>query len=130
VNGKPQFEGEKVTHLDIGLREPSGLQDEQIQHQFADEENANLQEKETKFSALQVYPTPAREFINLKINRELKETAKIELISSEGEILRTIFRENASDYVHTMNTEQLRPGFYYVRVTDGNDIYFKKFVIQ
>ncbi len=131
-------ENENITNLDIGLKESDGLQNEEVKYQFAREDETNLQEENDEVesgafaqrTALEVYPIPAREFISLKINKPLNETAKIELITAEGVVLKTIFREDASEYVHVMNTEGYKPGFYYVRVTDGINMYFKKFIIQ
>ena len=79
---------------------------------------------------LELYPIPARDRVNLKINIDIENQAKIELISSEGQILETFYKDNFKGIAHEIDVRSLLPGFYYVRVTDGNEIYFKKFVVQ
>ena len=79
---------------------------------------------------MQVYPIPARDVVNLRINVDLKGEAKIEIISGEGEIMRTMKRESKRYMNHQMDISEMRAGFYFIRVTDGNEVYFKKFIIQ
>ncbi len=79
---------------------------------------------------LEVYPIPAREKINLKINVANIQTARIEIVSGEGQVINTIFRDNIVGVAHDIEVNDLLPGFYFIKVTEGKEVYFKKFVIQ
>lgn len=146
---------QKILTMDVGLVKEDGVLGDTEEHDDSEllsegdaDVNFDNEEEEVGFAKefiegfeketidvdvkkiLELYPNPARERVQLKINVDLANQAKIDLIGSEGQLLKTMYRDNVRGVAHEININTLLPGLYFIRVTDGNEVYFKKLIVQ
>lgn len=72
-----------------------------------------------------VYPNPAKEYIQFKINDNTN--ASVQIVSLSGIILNKAFLTNTSD---KMDISNLPSGFYVVRIIQGNNVHLEKILVQ
>ena len=78
-----------------------------------------------KDSGLRVYPNPASEYI--KISFGDKKSAKIELII-ENMLGQIVVEYEITNDALMIDTSGLAPGMYIIRLIDGNEITYAKFI--
>lgn len=69
---------------------------------------------------LKIYPNPANEFIEIESYNPIE---KVELISVNGRLLKS-FKTN----FERLNISNVKPGFYFLRITVDHQLYMKSFV--
>jgi dienelactone hydrolase len=79
-------------------------------------------------SVLDVYPNPANENINVNTGRLAGTDYRVDLYNMIGERVST--QPADSDGVTTINTETLAPGVYIMNVSNGEQIWTQKVVIE
>lgn len=70
-----------------------------------------------------IYPNPARDILNISFNTESKEVS-YSVIDILGKTIISISGKNKS----TINVGHLKQGIYFLKFTDGNNQYTKRFV--
>ena len=69
---------------------------------------------------LKIYPNPANDFIEIESYNPIE---KVELISVNGRLLKS-FKTN----FERLNISNVKPGFYFLRITVDHQLYMKSFV--
>jgi hypothetical protein len=78
---------------------------------------------EVRENALSVYPVPAGDFINFKLNNTINQVA---VININGQVLlQSIVNENEG----TLSTSELKNGIYFLRIVSSKGVMMKKFQI-
>ena len=94
-------------------------------YRIADESLVELKrEKDLRFK---VYPSPAREFVNVRVDVSKSDPGTVVLFNTRGEIL----EENESYDVTQATNIQLEPypsGTYYIQVTFKGENFIKKII--
>lgn len=80
---------------------------------------------ETANSSFEVYPNPANDVINIKLNN--KSNALINILDLSGKLVKTT---NVNGTSTSINTSDLTSGVYFVDVINGNNIETQKIVIR
>lgn len=80
---------------------------------------------------LKLYPNPAGALTSIEYNLETPGFVKIELINSGGQTLYLIDSGYKGSGTHRLlfNTEDLKPGTYFIRALFGKKVYQKKLII-
>lgn len=80
----------------------------------------------TKFK-FDISPTPATNFLNIKLCLPASQNISLKIFNSAGKMVKTIFEENkqAGDYNTTIGMEGLSSGIYFVKLL-GKDINLSK----
>jgi hypothetical protein len=78
-------------------------------------------------AGLEVFPNPAKDLITIS-GQHLKENARLEMLNATGEIIYAM-KINAHDGTF-LNTRNLPPGVYFVKVTDLASTQTRKLVIE
>ncbi len=127
-------ENEEEDELVYGTKIKDQELDEDAEDFEKDQKEIDKVQEEFPSEALQnmltLYPVPAHQDIHLKINRAFTKDVKIELLNLHGEILLSRITPHAKGTVHTFQLDHLVSGMYIIKVTDGQSILFKKFVID
>ncbi|MEZ5046001.1 MAG: T9SS type A sorting domain-containing protein [Chitinophagaceae bacterium] len=81
---------------------------------------------------LNIYPNPSRGSAQISYDLESNEKVAIELISANGQYIKTLVDENqwAGSHSIPLNTLQLSAGVYFLRVGIGGKQFSDKFVIE
>ena len=78
-----------------------------------------------------LYPNPAKDFLNIDLDLTENESSTIELYNSEGKLIKTLFHEKtlAGKYTIQFNLNALTQGTYFIiiKTETGNQI-VKKFI--
>jgi hypothetical protein len=81
--------------------------------------------------SLMIYPNPADKIVNIQFSTIVKQSIKIRLISTLGEI---IFIENlqnySGDYSKKINLEGYSKGIYFIKIISEKGIGVKKIIIE
>lgn len=83
-----------------------------------------LQHHKLNFS---IYPNPAKESINIKIENRQEELITISILNILGE---TLFTESVKSNIFTLKPNNLNRGVYFITLTAGNYLSTKKIIIE
>jgi hypothetical protein len=93
------------------------------------EEETNISVNEVAANSdLNVYPNPANDFINIKIDAFIPN-ATIEVINMQGEIVFTKQAALNKNVAFNVNVAQLKSGNYFLRINGGSKAYLEKLII-
>lgn len=81
-------------------------------------------------STITVYPNPASSEVYVTIETKQPETFTIELLSTQGAVLKQIETPKATSGIHKFGVGQLAPGLYFIRVTAGNKSSIVKLIVR
>lgn len=75
-----------------------------------------------------VYPNPAIDFLNIELNAGNKKLNSITMYDLSG---KTVYENNTVfDNITTINTENIEPGTYLIRMLFDNEVYNRKVIIK
>ncbi|MFT5780072.1 MAG: hypothetical protein ACI837_003033 [Crocinitomicaceae bacterium] len=77
-----------------------------------------------------VYPVPARNLINIAVTSSFDTNASIQIFDVLGKFVDEINMENLSDGVLTKDVSYFVNGLYFLRISNGNALIHKKFIIS
>ncbi|MGA2297147.1 MAG: carboxypeptidase regulatory-like domain-containing protein, partial [FCB group bacterium] len=81
-----------------------------------------VNDNNTVISAIQVYPNPATNEINVQMP-VFRGAVSVDIINSLGNVISTsIFNSDSGLGIYTINTQNLVSGVYFLKLTAGNDI--------
>ena len=78
-------------------------------------------------SSWAIYPNPANEVLNMCLPQAFIGTSIIEMYNEMGALVRII---STNDKIQVINVSEFSSGIYFVRLTNGNTVYTKRFVKQ
>lgn len=84
--------------------------------------NTNMGLEESQFTNLSIYPNPARNTLNLKLDQNIDA---VDILGLDGKVY---FKNKTSGNEVQLNISTLPKGVYLVRVKSGNKIEHKKFI--
>jgi hypothetical protein len=90
-------------------------------------------EKATLKESLQLFPNPARNTANLKLNiKETKELLRVQVYSIKGQLVRELSFNNLTrgENQFTLNVEDLDHGTYILRAVQADEMVSTKFIKQ
>ena len=87
--------------------------------------NTGLDDTSVTKSALQLYPNPAVDVLNVQIAKAVNQSVTVEIISIDGKMLYKVQLSGKS--THQINLSQFRQGIYLCRVNNGTSIETTKF---
>ncbi|MEL7119010.1 MAG: glucoamylase family protein [Bacteroidota bacterium] len=76
-----------------------------------------------------VFPNPATENIQIKLNFPITSSAQLTIFDSKGQLLFAEKLENAKSYNHSINTNHLQTGVYYLKMESAIGNHTKRFII-
>ncbi|MFD1551598.1 hypothetical protein DNU06_03165 [Putridiphycobacter roseus] len=90
-----------------------------------------LEVEKTDFSsAVNIYPNPAVNFINIEFNTGAQTLNKITMIDLSGKVVFEENNNNASNNKTTISTEGIAPGTYLIQMQFNNELYHQKVIIK
>ena len=75
-----------------------------------------------------VFPNPAKDFFNVKLNNVNKDDCKIEIINSIGEIAQALSLGNNMEISNNVSIANLNPGIYFIKTTLGEKSSVRKLI--
>ena len=79
-------------------------------------------------NAFSLYPNPAQEQLNVVFKNHIAEEALLTVYNLSGKLIQQEkINPSSANTVHSINTQKLTAGMYFVKVMYGDKIYFKKF---
>jgi hypothetical protein len=79
-------------------------------------------------STVEVYPNPSHDQVTLRFSSAWHSSRSIEVYDCQGKLLLNQTTNNLS--THVMNTSDLDVGLYFLRVKEGDQTYFTRFIKQ
>lgn len=89
----------------------------------------NTQEADS-FEALDIFPNPANEFINIKYQLAEAKTVQVELLNILGQQLENNTTDKTADHLIQLNTANYEAGIYFIRLSVEEQVYTHKVVIE
>jgi len=77
-----------------------------------------------------VYPVPTSNLINIAVTSSFDFNSSIQIFDVLGKYITDINLENLSDGVLTKDVSYFENGVYFIRITNGNTFFHKKFIIS
>lgn len=87
--------------------------------------NTGLDDASVAKAALQLYPNPAVDVLNVQIAKAVNQSVTVEIISIDGKMLYKAQLSGSS--THQINVSQFMQGIYLCRVNNGTSIETTKF---
>jgi hypothetical protein len=85
----------------------------------------------TAINNLSVYPNPASDFVTVAFNTTATEKTQLNVFSTEGKWLKTLYEGTASNnFSTTANIADLPTGIYLLQIKTGNNLTCRKIVVQ
>ncbi|MES2763421.1 MAG: T9SS type A sorting domain-containing protein [Bacteroidota bacterium] len=75
-----------------------------------------------------IFPNPAKDFINVKLNNQNKNECKIEIINSIGQITETLSLGNDPEISNNISISNLSSGIYFIKTTLGDKSSVRKLI--
>lgn len=85
------------------------------------------------FSALTVFPNPARDFFNLEINTKESGKVSVYLVALDGKRIQHCFEKNI---LHGNTTEKIQlnekieAGVYFLKISSGENVSYRKLIVR
>jgi hypothetical protein len=83
--------------------------------------------EESEISTTKIYPNPTNDILNVTFEKILSEDLKINFIGMDGRILEN-FDLNGGNDAYQLSTEKLKPGVYFIEMTQENQTTRQQFV--
>lgn len=83
--------------------------------------------EESEISTTKIYPNPTNDILNVTFEKILSEDLKINFIGMDGRILEN-FDLNGGNDAYQLSTEKLKPGVYFIEMTQRNQTIRQQFV--
>ena len=83
--------------------------------------------EESEISTTNIYPNPTNDILNVTFEKILSENLKINFIGMDGRILEN-FDLNGGNDAYQLSTEKLKPGVYFIEMTQENQTTRQQFV--
>jgi hypothetical protein len=90
-------------------------------------------EQDALSSSVKVFPNPASGEIKIELNDKLrngKENLRVDIITLQGQTMLTLDRVDTRNQFLTMDVSEMSNGIYFLRVTNGKELFINKLVIQ
>lgn len=83
------------------------------------------------FKELEVYPIPAKNYINISFYNEIKRNISIEVLNEYGNIIskNNYFNLSNGNFIKNIDVSKLKSGAYFLKVISENQFYIKKILI-
>ncbi|MEA1876480.1 MAG: T9SS type A sorting domain-containing protein [Bacteroidota bacterium] len=81
-------------------------------------------------SSMQVYPNPTDGMLTVSINNTELKDITIELLNTSGQIVYRNEVKNAYNYIEEIDVSAFRPGVYYLRINNGEEVKIEKLFVQ
>lgn len=81
-------------------------------------------------SSLSIFPNPAKESLNVKLQNLSNETGHIEIVNAFGSVVKSIDLGNNAEILNTMSISNLSSGIYFVKTTLGEKVSTRKLIIE
>ena len=82
------------------------------------------------YTSLLIYPNPSTGVVTIEIN-DLKLTTTVDVINGFGQIMHQAFiKDCTTKCVHEIDLSDFANGIYFVKITSGNEIEYRKLVIN
>ncbi|MEZ4979702.1 MAG: MopE-related protein [Chitinophagales bacterium] len=81
-------------------------------------------------SALNIFPNPANQVLNLSFSLVSSENVEVSIVSVEGRVIEAINFNNAKDVNTNFNTANLNNGVYILKIKSANGLSTQKFVVR
>lgn len=81
-------------------------------------------------ASFSIYPNPAKDYFQVKLNNLNKAVCKVDIINSAGLLTQTINLGNESEILSMVCVSNLKAGLYMVKTTLGNKISIRKLIIE
>ncbi|SHK48709.1 Por secretion system C-terminal sorting domain-containing protein [Reichenbachiella agariperforans] len=119
--------------MTINLSDYTGQNDIRLAFAFTNQNGNNLFVDNIEFydvaepdtldltEKIRIYPNPAYDYFNVKLNFNTKQDATLRLLSLNGEVLLEQRIENTLNQVYLIDNLQLRSGIYILQVLGEND---------
>jgi hypothetical protein len=85
-------------------------------------------EKNHFTAPVNIYPNPALNFFNIELKAGNKVLNKITVFDLSGKIVYE--NNNTTEHITTINTENIAPGTYLIRILFDNEVYNQKVIIR
>ncbi|MCB0509337.1 MAG: T9SS type A sorting domain-containing protein, partial [Bacteroidetes bacterium] len=96
-----------------------------------DDCNRAIRNKNIAFvSALNIFPNPANQVLNLSFSLVSSENVEVSIVSVEGRVIEAINFNNAKDVNTNFNTANLNNGVYILKIKSANGLSTQKFVVR
>jgi len=92
-----------------------------------------INEKEVDKTSLNIYPNPAKDYINIHYTLQEKSNVTINLYNINGQQIATLLnktKRNQGEYTQLMMTNNLNSGVYYIRLDMDDTTFIKRLIIQ
>ena len=78
-----------------------------------------------------IFPNPAVDYLDIRINRPMSGTVEIKLFTLTGQtVIREEVNSNGTEFSHRLNLSDLASGVYQVQVTAGNGTWKDKVSVK
>lgn len=81
-------------------------------------------------ASFSIFPNPAKNNFNVKLNNAANATCTIEIVNSIGQIAKSINLGNDSEISNTVSISELNAGIYMVKTTLGNKVSVRKLIVE
>jgi hypothetical protein len=82
------------------------------------------------YTSLLIYPNPSTGLVTIEIN-DLKLNTTVDVINGFGQIIHQSFiKECTTKCIHDLDLSDFANGIYFVKITSGNEIEYRKLVIS
>ena len=75
-----------------------------------------------------LYPNPATNEINIKLNKSPINTLTGKIIAIDGTTIKSFKIDNSTDYI--LDVRLLRPGMYFIQIRSGTETYTEKVIVD
>ena len=83
---------------------------------------------ENPINAFNVYPTVVDNEINIVSSNQTTVNINYKIINTQGRIVKQNTTANESNYIYTMNVDDLSSGIYFLEITSNSEKVVKKFI--
>ncbi len=91
--------------------------------------NKTIGIREQKMVNVQIFPNPAHDFIQIKLNTPSQETTEVTIINALGKVVKT-------EYINSVNsnkqisTSDLSRGVYFVKIKNANSTLSEQVILH
>lgn len=81
-------------------------------------------------NVVSIFPNPVEDRLNIDMINPLKNRVQLDIINANGQtVYTTTYLANSKQFEHTVNTQNLSPGIYFIRIkTSSQLIHTKRFI--
>jgi len=91
---------------------------------------SGIKNYENPLENVEIYPNPAKDYLNIAFNHDIKQNMRIEIFSNAGiKLYNRDLNQGFQNNSLTLNTEILAPGLYILKIQTPFHYIFRKFVV-